>query len=338
MGANRFNKLVSWLDSPSQSLSSACKAETLIVTAAFDDNYVYPGILSILSIERASALKPLFVFGYDPLKLSETNFELLNLVSRYKNLNLEVRRIELDPAWKNTGHISTMTLAKPILADLVSDSHIWFDSDAFLLRDISDFVQSFDSKSLGMVPHWRMSLESEEELRKAGDKAFYNAGVIFWPESAGNRSDWRRYISEIGQTNLMFGDQEVLNRVYFEDIRDLPGELNSNFSLGRLEQLNRSAAVAHFLGSQKPWLVPSSSREICASVNCGFSAFWRLESKLLSEIMDVSLLAHLSAALSRTRANQSFKASLIYSLPQLVKFTKASRHFHPYCHSDGAVK
>lgn len=310
----------------------------MIVTAAFDDNYTYPGILSLLSVVVATDTKPSFISGYDPLKLSETNFELLNLVCNHKKMNLEVKELTLDPKWKNSGHISSMTFAKPMLADLVSEPHIWLDSDAFLLRDISDFVRDFNGRSLGMVPHWKMSVGGAEERRKASDKSFYNAGVIFRPQSTSARLNWRQYISEIGQANLMFGDQEVLNRIYFEDISDLPGELNANFAHHRLGQLNRNAAVAHFLGSQKPWLVPAPLRGKCRSVNCGFSAFWDLESKLLSGIRDWNLVEKLNAALHTSQANQSFRARLLYSKPQLGRFSKASRFFHPYCHNfDGTL-
>lgn len=304
----------------------------MIITCAFDDNYAYPGILSLLSAKNSLGDNLTRAYlGYDEKLLSAANLKLVSEVLAYSGLHVIHMPISIPPEWRSSGHISPMTFAKPIIADSLPDSHLWLDSDAFVLRDFTSELESPAPATLRMVPHWAMSKDGSESIVRPEDLAFYNAGVILWPEAQSGRPSWLNYVTEKGQINLLFGDQEVMNQVYYQDTTPMSGAFNANYSVANTAHLLDNPFVVHFPGSQKPWLVPKNARMACSRAGCGFVTFWTLEAAILSRLPRETRQS-LEALRLNASKNVTLSSRLLYALPLIAKLSKAKEFFHPFCH------
>lgn len=304
----------------------------MIISCAFDDNYAYPGILSILSAKSALGENLSCVYmGYDENLLGGASLKLISEIMALSGVDVIQVPISIPKEWQGSGHISTMTFAKPMIADFLSEPHLWIDSDAFVLRDFTSELEASSSGKVRMVPHWAMSNDGVESVARENDLAFYNAGVILWPEARLGRPVWLDYVAQKGQSNLLFGDQEVMNQVYNQDTIPMGGVFNANYAVANLNCLIEDPFVVHFPGSQKPWLVPKNARKRCTEVGCGFLKFWELEKTLLSQFPEDTRHALESTRLKACR-NGSLSSRILYAFPQIAKLTKSRYFFHPYCH------
>lgn len=304
----------------------------MIITQAFDDAYLYPGILSALSIANTKTNNLDYIFGFDPARFSRENLALFSSILSERGVKVQALEISINRAWQSIGHISPLTFAKLILADEIKEKHMWIDSDAFMFKEV-DFVMSTND-CIGLASHDSMTKNNNKTAIFEHDQKldYFNAGVIFWPESR-QRKNWLSYVEGKGQSNLLYGDQEVINVIYDQLVECLPGTLNANFTVPDATLLIEKPYIAHFPGSQKPWTVPDSKKAKCEELQCGFAQFWKMEKELIASFRDSAYFDVLKSLKAQAFHSQPLKAKVFYFGGPLSLVHKASANFHPHCHS-----
>jgi lipopolysaccharide biosynthesis glycosyltransferase len=198
------------------------------------------------------------------------------------------------------GHISPMTFAKFQIWEKCEAQVLYVDSDTVTVGGLEAVDLPVDC-NLGMVPHENQSVKNDLEVFTSDPRFKFNAGVIYFHRPV--KSDLPTLIKT--HEPLVWSDQDIFNLEFQHSISYLNSSLNINgFRIARHDFDVLKPLVLHYLGSWKPWHVPSAWRDDCEAKKCGFAEWYQAERELeqtdfyqaqISEISPFKTKAELSA-------------------------------------------
>ena len=268
-----------------QGMDMATKSKNCnTIVCAIDDNMVYALIVFAHSFARNAENPVEIVIGHIRGELSQKNQELVTSVLDY--LGVEHRAIELlpDPRFISQDYISSTTYARFVLADLVTECHVWVDVDTVASPgwdSIFDKIRNSPPESLLVVAS-RGSSDTSSEGNSYRTR--FNAGVLGWP--ARNRLAWAEQLDSLRPPRT---DQDILNELYHDCIFEIAHDYNSLTRKLDIIQEDRKPFITHYAGANKPWHLPRRFAKLCIAHRCPWSIWFRSENELLEEVKSSSL-------------------------------------------------
>ncbi|WP_241622263.1 DUF4422 domain-containing protein [Rosenbergiella australiborealis] len=276
-------------------LKSVYTKNSIPLVICFDDNYTISGAALINSLIKNCQPD----LNYDVIifenKISLLNKQrLLNLVSNHPNFSLRFFDVNTFTELNDVhvrGHFTAATYARLFIPRLLNDYKkvIFIDADTVVEHDISElynidlgtnlvaavrdivmegFVKfgAMSSSSFGVMP-------AKQYLQKvlAMDKPakYFQAGIIvFNIEQMNKENTYQQLITEMKSGQFWFLDQDIMNKVFYDRVYDLPLEWNVYHGNGNTDDFfpnlffstyteflraRLRPKMIHYAGENKPW-------------------------------------------------------------------------------------
>ena len=310
-----------------------------------DDGFFIPLVVCIQSIvENASSTE-----NYDIVvlanKFNKKYIDILKLISKNKN-NISIRVYDVDPFLKKydisklkTGHrLSIATYYRLFIPDLMRNYHkvIYIDGDTVVLKDISilyneDIYDCYAGviKDYNIIRDMSISFRHyvHDVLQMKNEENYFNAGVLVLNLDCIRRDfSLPMFLEQAEIKGSKHHDQDVLNSLFYGNVRFLPPKYNSMWQNEELylhveggEEAIRRPSIVHYPGSGKPWLKEGAFRTPSRN-------FWKFAESCpySKEIMDVCRKSCTESVAKYTTQKRRF---LWYSLLALLLFGRKRRHY-----------
>ena len=209
--------------------------------------------------------------------ISEENKErICNLKKQFDNFSVTFVKIDTEKYFKNfivESYITVATYYRFVIADLFPDLEkvLYLDVDIIAQGDILDLYNvDLENYILGAVIDQGDKLYISR-LKKNLDmnifSHYFNAGVLLLDLKKWREDNISKKLFEIEKKyrgNLLCNDQDVLNKLFENNYKELPIRCNSMLT-------NDSALIRHFYNRIKPWNVAES---LCVDEYKDFALFW----------------------------------------------------------------
>ena len=198
---------------------------------------------------------------YDQL-LDQDMHRLKQAEQLYRNLTLHFYQLVSTEGMTFVvpdGHITQAMYYRYLFAELLPHSIeriIYLDSDIICQGDILPIWQSdLQGRVLGAVRDWG----EEKSCTRIGltSGRYFNSGVLLmdlvkWRESnlTGRLFQWLR---EVGDTKILWGDQDALNAVIDGEFAELPHEYNRIVINDTVLRATDQDLIVHYIDYVKPW-------------------------------------------------------------------------------------
>lgn len=271
------------------------KDKNIPIVMSFNDSYApYAGVLIKSIINNSDKNKNYDIFIYDG-GVSKLNKDYIKIILENKN-NFKVTFLNAEPIFSkyqlySHSHFSIEMYYRLYIPDIFRnfDRVIYIDSDTLVRKDIAGLLEiDLEGNSIAAVRDCAMqgfikykvrssqethSLETKDYLKIylgiENNNAYFQSGIlIFNVNKARNKIEEIRSIL-LSEQKYWFPDQDILNKVYNNDIfyldpkwnvyhgngdtetffRDLPEDISKNYFESRANPF-----IIHFAGPRKPWL------------------------------------------------------------------------------------
>ena len=189
---------------------------------------------------------------YDQL-LPEDMDRLKKTEQLYRNLNLHFYQITSTEGMTFVvppGHITQAMYYRYLFADLLPKSVkrlIYMDADIICKGDILPLWQTdLQGRVLGAVRDWG----EEKSCMRIGLKSgrYFNSGVLLMLTQK-----LFRWLEQVGDTKILWGDQDALNGVIDGDFVELPKKYNCIIINNTLLKAAPDDIIVHYIDYIKPW-------------------------------------------------------------------------------------
>ncbi|MBT0719869.1 DUF4422 domain-containing protein [Rosenbergiella collisarenosi] len=265
------------------------------VVICFDDNYAISGAALINSLLKNSQDE----LNYDIIvlenKISTINkSRLFKLVAEKNNFSLRFFDVNTFTELNDVhvrGHFTAATYARLFIPRLLKDYSkvIFIDADTVVEHDIAELYEIELGTNLvaavrdivmeGFVKFGAMSTSSfgimpaKQYLHKVlamnKPEKYFQAGIIVFNIDQMNKEDtYQQLMAEMKSGQYWFLDQDIMNKVFYDRVHDLPLEWNvyhgngntddffPNLVFSTYSQFLRARMkpkMIHFAGENKPW-------------------------------------------------------------------------------------
>ena len=240
-----------------------------------DNNYVEQLGVSIASILKSSAEDESFNFFILTAGIDGENRKKLEELKKIKDFNIKYISVNPDE-FKNCKllnqtdkemshyHVTLPTYFRYKIGSLLKDISkvLYLDCDIIIKKSLKPlFETDLGNNFFGMVK----DAESEKEAKRLGLKNYFNAGVMLINLDLWRKENLEEKLFKYSKENIdkiLWQDQDVINLVCSERIKELKNEWNFQFFLydfmdyqGLVKEL-KDASILHFAGRFKPWIEP----------------------------------------------------------------------------------
>ena len=210
---------------------------------------------------------------YDEL-LPEDVEKLLQTEALYRNLTLRFYQIKSTEGMTFVvppGHITQAMYYRYLFADMLPSAItkiIYLDADIICKGDILPLWQTdLQGKVLGAVRDWGEAKSCDRIGLKNG--RYFNSGVLLM-----DLTKWRQqkltlqlfqWLEQVGNTKILWGDQDALNGVIDGDFIELPKKYNCIVINNTTLKETAETIIIHYIDYIKPWHIyytDSSAREL----------------------------------------------------------------------------
>ena len=276
-------------------LSPVFEQNSIPVVICFDENYAISGAALVNSLIKNSQDN----INYDLIifenKISSLNKQrLLNLVSDRSNFSLRFFDVntftEINDAHVR-GHFTAATYARLFIPRLLKDyaKVIFIDADTVVEHDIAELYEidlgtnlvaavpdivmegfvkfgAMSSSSFGVMPA-KQYLEKVLAMDKPAK--YFQAGIIVFNVAQMAKEDtYQQLMAEMKSGQFWFLDQDIMNKVFYGRVYDLPLEWNVYHGNGNTDDFFPNLAFStytkflrarlnpkmiHYAGENKPW-------------------------------------------------------------------------------------
>jgi len=276
-------------------LSPFFSNNSIPVVICFDDNYSISGAALINSLVKHSKDN----LNYDLIilenKISKINkYRLLDLVSNKNNISLRFFDVNTFTELNDVhvrGHFTAATYARLFIPRLLKDfpKVIFIDADTVLEEDIAQLYEIDLGTNLvaavrdivmeGFVKFGAMAnssfgiMPAKEYLNKIlvmeNPAKYFQAGIIVFNVEQMNIEDtYQKLMAAMKAGQFWFLDQDIMNKVFYNRVYDLPLEWNVYHGNGNTDdffpnltfatyteflQARLNPKMIHFAGENKPW-------------------------------------------------------------------------------------
>ena len=198
---------------------------------------------------------------YDEL-LPEDMEKLQQMEVLYRNLTLRFYQITSTEGMTfivPSGHITQAMYYRYLFADLLPSEItkiIYLDADIICKGDILSLWQTdLQGKVLGAVRDWGEAKSCDRMSLKNG--RYFNSGVLLM-----NLTKWRQqkltqklfqWLEQVGDTKILWGDQDALNGVIDGEFTELPKKYNCIIINNTLLKEGAEDVIVHYIDYVKPW-------------------------------------------------------------------------------------
>ena len=245
----------------------------------FDDNYVYPFLMTLGSLainsKQTNSVVIVNIDGWlgDTPLVSPESIHIVRKVCDALDLDLEVVTLEVPktfPSWDlhTYGHISIAAWAKVVALFQLSfqqdEDLIYIDPDTLLLEGFDEVHNLATEASTSLIARQTTGHQGFEnywskQRAKSVTKEFmtadwyFNSGVLKLNSQTWRNYDfwiaWDELIQFPKKYNLKIVDQDLLNALVLGNYGRLPVSFNSYPSEYNVD----STRIIHFAGGLKPW-------------------------------------------------------------------------------------
>ena len=198
---------------------------------------------------------------YDEL-LPEDLEKLLQTEALYRNLTLRLYQIKSTEGMTFVvppGHITQAMYYRYLFAALLSPEItriIYLDADIICKGDILPLWQTdLQGKVLGAVRDWGEAKSCDRIGLKNG--RYFNSGVLLL-----DLKQWRQqklttklfqWLEQVGNTKILWGDQDALNGVLDGEFTELPKKYNCIVINNTVLKAAAEDVIVHYIDYVKPW-------------------------------------------------------------------------------------
>ena len=265
-----------------------------LLVSGFDNAYVWPWMVHIFSGQKSSPMNLNRCIAITPTSLSVQNRELLEKVAEWLDFSITWIKIELPDGLPLSQHITVMAYARLVLADSLDSPFIWMDVDTLLrpgweeLLYLPELPSKFASRATLESLRFQNLPTINEAILRAGN-SYFNSGIIqINPEawrSKGLDHQWKVLLKEYKMRNFQYLDQCILNYLLVGLNEPLPAQFN--FMPDLWEENSIKPRIIHFVGMNKPWMVPSLGRNrllnsLRGKTSTSFRQYWNVEKELIA--------------------------------------------------------
>ena len=235
---------------------------TMHIGLGIDQNFGAFAGITITSLVHNNIAHDLHIhIIYDQL-LDQDMHRLKQAEQLYRNLTLHFYQLVSTEGMTFVvpdGHITQAMYYRYLFAELLPHSIeriIYLDSDIICQGDILPIWQSdLQGRVLGAVRDWG----EEKSCTRIGltSGRYFNSGVLLmdlvkWRESnlTGRLFQWLR---EVGDTKILWGDQDALNAVIDGEFAELPHEYNRIVINDTVLRATDQDLIVHYIDYVKPW-------------------------------------------------------------------------------------
>lgn len=255
---------------------------SLTVGVAFDDAYLLPGLIALVSAAKALRGESIELVVMTDVDASSDEF-ITRVEARHGLRIRKVRPSEKTVTLSHLPHLSPMTNARLDLEawDLTTDRFLYLDSDTFTVRRPSLPARLPSGVAVagvvdavipthGHLGRLRRDLSRQMLFSEGSREVYLNAGVLLVDVAEWERQDLGKICMEMIASYPNLSDQDALNLALTGRMTSLPVTANAQTALraGGLSRLvkqglRRTPAVppseiVHFT-ADKPWKSPRPS-------------------------------------------------------------------------------
>lgn len=206
----------------------------------------------------------------------ENKARICDLKNQFDNFSVVFVKIDTDKYFKNfivESYITVATYYRFVIADLFPDLEkvLYLDVDIIAQGDISDLYNiDLANYVLGAVIDQGDKLyisRLKKNLNMDIFSHYFNAGVLLIDLKKWREDNISKKLFETEKKyrgNLLCNDQDVLNKLFENNYKELPICFNSMLT-------NKNAIVRHFYNKVKPWHV---AEDFCLDEYKDFLIFW----------------------------------------------------------------
>lgn len=229
------------------------------IAMAFDDNYVFPALVSLYSGRKFYEGEIRVIIGYDPQTLSGASISLIERVCKQLVIEVSFVMVEIPGFLEGVGHISKMSWARMFLIEQLDHDFVWLDSDILLQpgwhQILSDKSLAEGSGIAAALDTGVASINPENAARIKAGGGYVNAGVLVVKPSqidAEKRSSFMSAMRKYAELKFQWMDQDIINYCYAGKAGIIQAQYNVQVSISRIERLD--GRILHFSSNAKPWL------------------------------------------------------------------------------------
>ena len=237
-------------------------AEQIHIGFGIDKNFGRFAGITITSLVHNNIANELIIhIVYDEL-LPEDRERLLKTEQLYRNLTLHFYQIASTEGMTFVvppGHITQAMYYRYLFADLLPQKVtrlIYMDADIICKGDILPLWQTdLQGKVLGAVRDYGEDRSCGRIGLKNG--RYFNSGVLLM-----DLVKWRkekltqqlfRWLEQVGNTKILWGDQDALNGVIDGEFRELPNIYNGIVINNTTLKADPEDVIVHYIDYIKPW-------------------------------------------------------------------------------------
>lgn len=206
----------------------------------------------------------------------ENQDRIASLKSKFDNFSLEFVKIDAEKYFKNfivESYITIATYYRFVIADLFPELHkvLYLDVDIIAKGNIADLYNiDLEGYILGAVidqGNKSYVLQLKKNLDMDVFSHYFNAGVLLLDLKKWREQNITQKLFEIEKKyrgKLFCNDQDVLNKLFERNYKELPTDFNSMVP-------HKNEVIRHFYNKIKPWLI---SESLCENEYQDFKIFW----------------------------------------------------------------
>ena len=247
--------------------------ERINVAFCIDNNYPLYTMLVINSILLNNKSQSKYTFYIINNNLSLWNKLRMKLYVYLKGEKIEFIKVDtsvidngknLFDSNEITKHVSRIGTARILLPKLLPkeiNKVLYLDSDMLVVSDLKELYDisldnCYAAMALDISVYNQITNREGYILEGKEQNYYYNTGMILV-----NLLAWRKYnlsdlmIDYLRQNNIKFGDQDALNVVLKNNIKQISNKYNNYeiIGLGSIIKLENSSII-HYITSKKPWI------------------------------------------------------------------------------------
>jgi len=251
------------------------RGKLINILAAIDTNYLKPLIVMLKSLFTTNRDDRFHVYIMHS-SLSEEDISCIRNLVEYKGHCMTLLKVEEElfqdaPIFSYYSKEIYFRLLAPYLLPKELDRILYLDSDIIINGSIADFYNmDLEGHYLATARESIAFLEwvHKKRLGLPKESGYFNSGVILFNLEFTRKNISLRQIFDCIESNnskLFYPDQDVLNILFHKKVRFIDKQVynyNSQFfwldklkSFGQKDMvwLQKSAAIIHFAGRNKPW-------------------------------------------------------------------------------------
>ena len=232
-----------------------------LIAMGFDDNYLFPALVTLFSARRGYAKELKVLIAHDGECLSADSISLIRETCLELKIDVSFKEIDFPDFLGGSGHLSRMSWARIILMSEVSEQFLWLDADLILQSGWESLL--FDGHSLqaaGLAAALDSNFTNTNVLNTAyvvAGEAYINDGVLLVDPNALDTRVLQRLgegISRYSELGFEWLDQDVINFSLEGKGGVLPQSFNRQVPIHKVKKT--TGFILHFTSDAKPWSGP----------------------------------------------------------------------------------